>query len=163
MPHGIKCQCCKEMDTVHEQLMEQEETICIISHAQFSVVLLKVSQCIQHWWWWTEKGKNPCGYLCQTGTYINKGKREFNPQVYYRWQNIQNGCIQAVHSLDIQYSRVGRGIRKVIFLVLLLLYVMSFQKLKVCMLDLSWLSCSLHLHYFYHKNLFTWIVIMYSI
>ena len=40
MPCGIKCQCCIEMDTVHKQVVEQEEVNCITSHDQFSVVCL---------------------------------------------------------------------------------------------------------------------------
>ena len=40
MPRGIECQCCREMDAVHERLVEQEEINCITSHDQFSVVCL---------------------------------------------------------------------------------------------------------------------------
>ena len=41
MLRGIKCQCYREMDTVHERLMEREEINCITSHdPQFSVVCL---------------------------------------------------------------------------------------------------------------------------
>ena len=40
MPHGIECQCCREMDAVHEQLVEWEEINCLTSHNQFSVVCL---------------------------------------------------------------------------------------------------------------------------
>ena len=31
MPRGIECQCCCKMDSVQEQLMEQEEIGCITS------------------------------------------------------------------------------------------------------------------------------------
>ena len=37
MPHGIECQYCREMDTVHERLVEWEE---ITNYDQFSVVCL---------------------------------------------------------------------------------------------------------------------------
>ena len=57
---GINCQCCREMDSVHEQLMEWEEINCITSHNQFSVVFLIKTSYIQCWWWWTEKNLNPC-------------------------------------------------------------------------------------------------------
>ena len=40
MPRGIECQCCHEMDSVQEQLMEQEEIGCITSHDQFAIVCL---------------------------------------------------------------------------------------------------------------------------
>lgn len=40
MPRGIECQCCREMDAVHERLVEREEINCITSHDQFSVVCL---------------------------------------------------------------------------------------------------------------------------
>ena len=40
MPRGIECQCCREMDAVHERLVEWEEINCITSHDQFSVVCL---------------------------------------------------------------------------------------------------------------------------
>ena len=40
MCHGIECQYCREIDTVHEQLVQQEEINCITSHNQFSVVCL---------------------------------------------------------------------------------------------------------------------------
>ena len=38
MSRGIECQCCREMDAVHERLTEQEEINCITSHDQFSIV-----------------------------------------------------------------------------------------------------------------------------
>ena len=38
MPRGIECQCCREMDAMHERLVEREEINCITSHDQFSVV-----------------------------------------------------------------------------------------------------------------------------
>ena len=40
MPRAIECQCCREMDAVHERLMEREEINCITNHDQFSVVCL---------------------------------------------------------------------------------------------------------------------------
>ena len=38
MSRGIGCQCCREMDAVHERLIEREEINCITSHDQFSIV-----------------------------------------------------------------------------------------------------------------------------
>ena len=40
MPRGIECQCCREMDSIQERLMEREEISCITSHDQFAVVCL---------------------------------------------------------------------------------------------------------------------------
>ena len=40
MPRGIECQCCQEMDSVQERLIEQGEIECITSHEQFAVVCL---------------------------------------------------------------------------------------------------------------------------
>ena len=40
MPRGIECQYCREMDSVQERLMEQEEIGCITSHDQFAIVCL---------------------------------------------------------------------------------------------------------------------------
>ena len=40
MPCGIECQCCREMDSVQERLMEQEEIGCITSRDQFAIVCL---------------------------------------------------------------------------------------------------------------------------
>ena len=40
LPCGIECQCCREMDAVHERLVEWKEINCITSHDQFSVVCL---------------------------------------------------------------------------------------------------------------------------
>ena len=40
MPRGIECQCCREMESVEERLMEQENTECITCHDQFPIVCL---------------------------------------------------------------------------------------------------------------------------
>ena len=40
MPKAVECQCCKEMDSVQEQLEEQSEIECITSHKQFPIVCL---------------------------------------------------------------------------------------------------------------------------
>ena len=40
MPRGIECQCCREMESVQERLMEQENTECITCHDQFPIVCL---------------------------------------------------------------------------------------------------------------------------
>ena len=40
MPRGIECQCCREMETVEEWLMEQGNTECITCHDQFPIVCL---------------------------------------------------------------------------------------------------------------------------
>ena len=40
MPCKIECQCCREMDSMHERLVERDEISCITSHSQFSVVCL---------------------------------------------------------------------------------------------------------------------------
>ena len=50
------------------------------------------------------------------------------------------------------YNRVGRGICKVIPCYVA---VDEFPKIVVSILVLSWLSCSLLLHYLYHKHLCT--------
>ena len=43
MPRGIECQCCREMESVEEQLMEQENTECITCHNQFPIAKLSTS------------------------------------------------------------------------------------------------------------------------
>ena len=40
MLRGIECQCCREMESVEERLMEQENTECITCHDQFPIVCL---------------------------------------------------------------------------------------------------------------------------
>ena len=40
MPRRIGCQCRREMESVEERLMEQENTECIICHDQFPIVCL---------------------------------------------------------------------------------------------------------------------------
>ena len=40
MLRGIKCQCCREMESVEDRLMEQENTECITYHDQFPIVCL---------------------------------------------------------------------------------------------------------------------------
>ena len=40
MPRGIECQCCREMDSVQERLMEREGMDCITNHDQFAIVCL---------------------------------------------------------------------------------------------------------------------------
>ena len=40
LPCGIKCQCCREIDSVHERLVERNEVSCITNHNRFSVVCL---------------------------------------------------------------------------------------------------------------------------
>ena len=40
MPHGIECQCCREMDSVQERLIKWEGMDCITNHDQFAVVCL---------------------------------------------------------------------------------------------------------------------------
>ena len=40
MPRGIECQCCREMESVEERLIEQENTECITCHDQFPIVCL---------------------------------------------------------------------------------------------------------------------------
>ena len=40
MPRGVECQCCREMESVQERLMEQENTQCITCHDQFPIVCL---------------------------------------------------------------------------------------------------------------------------
>ena len=68
MLHGIECQRCRGMDTVHEQFMEQEEINCITSHEQFSIVCFK-------------------DVLHTILVMMNRGRCEpvqlHNPQVYY--------------------------------------------------------------------------------
>ena len=36
----VECQCCKEMDSIQEQLEEQSEIECITSHGEFPIVAL---------------------------------------------------------------------------------------------------------------------------
>ena len=40
MPRGIECQCCREMESLQERLMERENLDCITSHDQFPIVCL---------------------------------------------------------------------------------------------------------------------------
>ena len=40
MSSGIECQCCREMDTVKEQLSEEESDLCITTNEQFKIVCL---------------------------------------------------------------------------------------------------------------------------
>ena len=40
MPRGIECQCCREMESLQERLMERENLDCITSHDQFPIVYL---------------------------------------------------------------------------------------------------------------------------
>ena len=50
LPRGIECQCCREMDSVYEQLVERDYICCITNHDQFSVVCLIIkTSYTQHW------------------------------------------------------------------------------------------------------------------
>ena len=152
MPHGIECQCCREIDTVHERLVEQEEINCITSHNQFSVVCLNKNILYTALVMMNSKRCEPIvaaivKQVCMMLIRVNK--------------NLIHKCIIVFRAYRLAayrqfihwtYSRLGRG--KGTLLVLYLLYVMSFRKLMVSILVVSWLSCSLHLHYLYHKNLF---------
>ena len=40
LPREIECQCCREVDSVYERLVEQDDICCITNHDQFSVVCL---------------------------------------------------------------------------------------------------------------------------
>ena len=96
-----------------------------------------------------KKGKNLCGYLCQAGMLITVNENLIHKCIIidrtYEW--LHKGSSFNGHTVIWVEEHV-----RLSFLVLLLVYVMSFQKLMVSILALSWLTCSLHLHYFYYET-----------
>ena len=63
MPHGIECQCCREMYSVHGQ----DEISCTSSHKQFSVVCLNKDVLYTVL---VMISVNPCDFLIQTSILI---------------------------------------------------------------------------------------------
>ena len=68
-----------EMDSVHKRLVEWDEISCITSDEQFSVVSLNRDVLYTALVMIKQTGVTLCGFLCQTGSYTNKGNQEFNP------------------------------------------------------------------------------------
>ena len=115
MPHGIECKCCREMDAVHERLVEQEEINCITIHDQFSIVCLN---------------KNVLYTVYSVGD--DEQRKVWTPAAAFVKQarmmlisvneNLIHECIIVVRAYRLAafrqfihwtYSRLGTGIRKV--------------------------------------------------
>ena len=78
-------------------------------------------------------------------------------------ENLIHGCIIVVRAYRLAayrqfihwaYSRLGRGVYNVILSCVIAAVRHEFPEADGIFTGFNWLSCSLHLHYLYHKHLF---------
>ena len=83
LPRGIECQCCREMDSVYERLVERDDICCITNHDQFSVVCLNKDVLYTALVMINRERCKPVRLPLSNRYVCCKGNRECNPRVCY--------------------------------------------------------------------------------
>ena len=87
LPRGIECQCCREMDSVYERLVEQDDICCITNHDQFSVVCLNKDVLYTALVMINRERCEPVRLPLSNRYVCCKGNRECNPRVLLSTEN----------------------------------------------------------------------------
>ena len=107
------CPGCDDTTRYHHDLDRHKEGIFMEKYRAVQVLLCLSykASCKLRWWWWTEKGVNPCSYLCQTGMLIRVNENLIHECIIIDRTYWLAAYRQFIHWT---YNILGRGLHKII-------------------------------------------------